>query len=282
MRLLPAPPTVRPPQPCAPTSALWRIPSALRCRSDCVRFYCGAQLLLVRFFLRGGPTQSSRPDRLVQRVCQYVRFFCHFRNTFSVIQQLLRTFQRFAFQLRCRTVPRLGFIKTLRPMLPIHFHVSLHRDYRHAERLDDFSRLHRPSHDHLTREHPEAPYIWLLVLKHRQVTVYITDLPVLGFYRDSIVDLGYSGWKDWQLQLWHALLLPAVRHRRNHFPAHSDFIDPRKNSGKVRRSDLLINPKTRFFAAASASSQALAAVAVPVIGRAGASSETRAFLESTG
>src|SRR5712691_1754635 len=89
-------------------------------------------------------------------------------------------------------------------MLPIHFHVPLHGDYRHAERLHNFFRPHGPSHDHLTREHPEAPYICLLVLKHRQVSVHITNLAVLGFYRDPIVNLGHSGWKDWQLQLWHA------------------------------------------------------------------------------
>jgi hypothetical protein len=39
--------------------------------------------------------------------------------------------------------------------------------------------------------------------------------------------------------------------------------------------DLLVNSKTRFFAAASATSQALADVAVPGFGRAGASAETR-------
>src|SRR5205807_8701141 len=63
---------------------------------------------------------------------------------------------------------------------------------------------HGPTHDHLTGEHPEAPDICLLVLKHRQVSVHITNLAVLGFYRDPIVNLGHSGWKDWQLQLWHA------------------------------------------------------------------------------
>ena len=47
-------------------------------------------------------------------------------------------------------------------------------------------------------------YIRLLVLKHRQVSVHITNLPVLRVYRDAIVDLGYSGWKHRQLQLWHA------------------------------------------------------------------------------
>jgi hypothetical protein len=42
------------------------------------------------------------------------------------------------------------------------------------------------------------------MLKHRQVTVHITNLPLLRFYRDAMVDLGYSGWKNRQLQLWHA------------------------------------------------------------------------------
>jgi RHS repeat-associated protein len=46
--------------------------------------------------------------------------------------------------------------------------------------------------------------------------------------------------------------------------------------------DLLVHSKTRFFAAASATSQALANVAVPGLGRAGASADTAAFLESTG
>ena len=75
------------------------------------------------------------------------------------------------------------------------------------------------------------------MLKHRQVSMHITNLAVLGFYRDPIVNLGHSGWKDWQLQLWHASLLPAVRHRRNHFSVHSDFIDPSKKSGEVRMSE---------------------------------------------
>ena len=83
-------------------------------------------------------------------------------------------------------------------------------------------------------------YIRLLVLKHRQVSVHITNLPVLRFYRDAIVDLGYSGRENWQLQLWHASLLPAVRHRRNHFSVHSDFIDPWKKSGEVRMSVISI------------------------------------------
>jgi RHS repeat-associated protein len=46
--------------------------------------------------------------------------------------------------------------------------------------------------------------------------------------------------------------------------------------------DSLVHDKTRFFAAASAASQALANVAVPGLGRVGTSSGTRAFLESTG
>ena len=46
--------------------------------------------------------------------------------------------------------------------------------------------------------------------------------------------------------------------------------------------DNMVHDKTRFFAAASAATQELADVAVPGLGRAGTSSETRAFLESTG
>jgi hypothetical protein len=42
------------------------------------------------------------------------------------------------------------------------------------------------------------------MLKNRQVSVHITHLPLFGFYGEPTVDLGHSGWKDWQLHLWHA------------------------------------------------------------------------------
>jgi hypothetical protein len=42
------------------------------------------------------------------------------------------------------------------------------------------------------------------MLKYRQVSVHITHLSLLGFYRDPTVNLGHSRWKDWQLHLWHA------------------------------------------------------------------------------
>jgi hypothetical protein len=66
-------------------------------------------------------------------------------------------------------------------------------------RLDDFFRLHRPRHNHLAGEHPEAPDVRLLVLKHWQMSVDITNLAVFGFYCHTLVDLGYSRWKDGQL-----------------------------------------------------------------------------------
>ena len=46
--------------------------------------------------------------------------------------------------------------------------------------------------------------------------------------------------------------------------------------------DNMVHDKTRFFAAASAATQELADVAVPLFGRAGTSPDTRTFLESTG
>jgi RHS repeat-associated protein len=60
------------------------------------------------------------------------------------------------------------------------------------------------------------------------------------------------------------------------------------NSGFCTRADAyamfdnLVHEKTRFFAAASAATQELADVAVPVFGRAGTSQSTRDFLENTG
>src|SRR5207249_911643 len=119
-------------------------------------------------------------------------------------QQLLCTCQRFGFQFRCGTVPRLAFLKSLRTLLPLHFHVSLDSDHRYAERLDDFFRLHTSGHDHLTGEHAETPHVRFLMLKHRQVTVHITHLSLFGFNGDPTVNLRHTGRKDWQLHLWHA------------------------------------------------------------------------------
>src|SRR5947208_2584086 len=65
-------------------------------------------------------------------------------------------------------------------------------------------RLHTSCHDHLTGEHAETPHVRFLMLKHRQVTVHITHLSVFGFNRDPTVNLRHTGWKDWQLHLWHA------------------------------------------------------------------------------
>src|SRR5438876_1475066 len=42
------------------------------------------------------------------------------------------------------------------------------------------------------------------MLKHRQVTVHITHLSLFGFNGDPTVNLRHTGWKDWQLHLWHA------------------------------------------------------------------------------
>jgi hypothetical protein len=44
----------------------------------------------------------------------------------------------------------------------------------------------------------------------------------------------------------------------------------------------MVHDRTRFFAAASAATQELADVAVPILGNAGTSASTRTFLESTG
>ena len=49
-----------------------------------------------------------------------------------------------------------------------------------------------------------------------------------------------------------------------------------------KQLDRQLQDRTRFFAAASAATQELADVAVPVLGMAGTSASTRAFLESTG
>jgi len=60
------------------------------------------------------------------------------------------------------------------------------------------------------------------------------------------------------------------------------------SSGYCQRADLygnldaLVQSKTRFFAAASATSQDLADQAIPVVGKVGTSASTRDFLESTG
>src|SRR5205809_82972 len=59
-------PVLRSPPRRDPMFASWRIPSALGCRFDCVRFCCLLQPRGVRFFLR--LPQTSCTDRLVYRI----------------------------------------------------------------------------------------------------------------------------------------------------------------------------------------------------------------------
>src|SRR5262249_5570820 len=66
--------------------------------------------------------------------------------------------------------------------------IRLPHGHRHAEGLDDLFRLYASTHDHLTREHPEASHVRFLMLKYRKVSVHVTHLPVFGFDRHSAVN----------------------------------------------------------------------------------------------
>src|SRR5439155_25632642 len=146
-------------------------------------------------------------------------------------QSLLPAFKDLTVHFRCRTAPRLGFIKSLRPVLAIHFHVPLHGDHRHPKRLDDLFRLHASYYDHLTRERAETLDIGFLVLKYRQMTVHVTHLSVFGIDGHTIINLGKSGWKDRQLHLWHAFLAAVRRRLQTIFR----LILISSTAGKVRR-----------------------------------------------
>ncbi len=63
------------------------------------------------------------------------------------------------------------------------------------------------------------------MLKHRQATVHKTHLSVFGFNGDPTVNLRHTGWKDWQLHLWHAFSYQPLATYATIFWAHSDFID---------------------------------------------------------
>jgi len=47
--------------------------------------------------------------------------------------------------------------------------------------------------------------------------MHITNLSVFGFYRYPIVNLGHTGWKNWQLHLWHAFSYQPFANLRNDF-----------------------------------------------------------------
>src|ERR1035437_6518634 len=149
-------------------------------------------------------------DRLVQSVRQHVQFRRHFRHAPRPIEQLLRLFQHWSFQHRRRTVARLGRVEPLGAVVPIHLHIPLHRDHRHAKRLDDLFGFHRPAGNHLAGEHAETPYVLLLVLEHRQVAVEIKHPARLSLYGDLAVDLRHPGRKNRQLKLRHTSLLPQL------------------------------------------------------------------------
>src|ERR1035437_2462615 len=149
-------------------------------------------------------------DRLVQSVRQHVQFRRHFRHAPRPIEQLLRLFQHWSFQHRRRTVARLGRVEPLGAVVPIHLHIPLHRDHRHAKRLDDLFGFHRPAGNHLAGEHAETPYVLLLVLEHRQVAVEIKHPARLSLYGDLAVDLRHPGRKNRQLKLRDPSLLPQL------------------------------------------------------------------------
>src|SRR2546422_9571260 len=179
-----------------------RFASALGCRPGCARFWWGLHSnCRVLFFFRRW--ESTGPNRLVQRVGQYLQFTGYFRHTPSFFQQYPRPLQYFSLQHRCGTLARLGLIEPFRAVVPEHFHVSLHGDDRHAKSLHNFFRLHRPVDDHLAGEHPETPDVFFLVMEHRQVPMNVDHLACFLLNRDAVVDLRYPGGEYWQLSLRH-------------------------------------------------------------------------------
>src|SRR5664280_870090 len=160
------------------------------------------------FFLR--TSQTARADRLVQSVRQHVQFRRHFRHAPSRIEQVLRLLQHLGFQHRRRTMPRLRLVEPLGAVVPVQLHIPLHRDHRHAKRLDDLFGFHRPACNHLAGEHAETPHVLLLVLEYRQVAVEIKHPARLFLYCDLAVDLRHPGRKHRQLKLRHSSLLPQL------------------------------------------------------------------------
>src|ERR1700733_615999 len=103
---------------------------------------------------------------------------------------------------------RFGHVDPLRSSFPEYLHVPLYRNHRYREGLDDLLRLHRAIDDHLAGEHAEAIHIVLSVLKHRQVTVDVTDPACLLLHRNLAIDLRYSGRKYGELKLKDPTLWP--------------------------------------------------------------------------
>src|ERR1035437_4366366 len=156
-------------------------------------------------------------DRLVQSVRQHVQFRRHFRHAPRPIEQLLRLFQHWSFQHRRRTVARLGRVEPLGAVVPIHLHIPLHRDHRHAKRLDDLFGFHRPAGNHLAGEHAETPYVLLLVLEPRQE-------------KSAVQAAAYFS------------LTPTAARSASTARDHSVFTARQKARGEIRRSDPLGPP----------------------------------------
>src|SRR5450759_5250062 len=226
------------PLPRVPGNASRRCPSAPGCRSGCVHSGWLLQLPRLPFFLR--TSQTARVDRLVQSVRQHVQFRRHFRHAPRPIEQLLRLFQHWSFQHRRRTVARRGCVEPLGAVVPIHLHIPLHRDHRHAKRLDDLFGFHRPACNHLAGEHAETPHVLLLVLEHRQVAVEVKHPARLFLYCDLVVDLRHPGRKNRQLKLRHSSLLPQLPPAPQVRLGIIPFSLPGKNHG-ARSGDLRLS-----------------------------------------
>ena len=163
----------------------------------------------------------------------------HFRYAPPFLQQRPRPFQYFSLQHRRGTSARLVLIESFGPVVSKHFHVSLHRDARHAKSFHDFFRLHGSIDDHLAGEHTETPNVLFIVMEHWQVPVNVDHLARFFLNRDAVVDLGHPGGKYRQLSLRHPWFLARPQAFCNRFSAHSVFIKPPDLPGEIRRSEVL-------------------------------------------
>src|SRR5271155_1449954 len=116
--------------------------------------------------------------------------------------------RRATFRIAGRTACHARCIKSLRSLLPIQLHRSLHADGCHAKSPDDIALLGITAYAELTGDHPKGCDIFLTMGKHRHVPVEIRYATILFLKRQFAGDVGHAGRKHRQMKLGHGTVSP--------------------------------------------------------------------------
>src|SRR5271154_4496327 len=191
-----------------------------------------------------------RPARMA--FCRVLSFNPSFLGTSASLASAARSSSICATTLSTSTAaPRVTRgAKSLRSLLPIQLHRSLHADGCHAKSPDDIALLGITAFAELTGDHPKGCDIFLTMGKHRHVPVEIRYAAILFLKRQFAGDVGHASRKHRQMKLGHGTVSPDEGKKKTELPSpshHPRILSIRPRSARrhpaflVRRIDLANN-----------------------------------------